>query len=161
MHDLPQVVLSDHLKSFISWRIKVHDEGQYSHGMWHVEPGIFVSQGWILKIVPAEAYMLEDYRLKFWRPALNPGQRIILRKAIYAELNKPLLFKLYDPVGVIGQRLNIPALNIPFLDYCTEFVVSPLRYVGMNYDKHSTPGSLNRDFNADPRWSVAGYWLRD
>ena len=161
VHDLPMVVLSDNLQSFISWRIKVHDKGAYSHGMWLVEPGVLISQGSMLKKVEAKEYMYPYNRLKFWKPELTSGQRIILRDAIYEQLEKHWVFRIYDSIGILGQLIGLPRLNVPFLHYCTENVVAPLKSVGMDYGRHPSPFSINKLFNADPRWKVAGYYLKD
>jgi len=65
--DLPLMVFSDNMRSFLSWGIKAHEHGCYNHFMWMIEPDKFISQDWILHEVPVEEYLKGKHRLKFVR----------------------------------------------------------------------------------------------
>lgn len=158
--DLPYVVLSDSLRSLFGLLIKQHTEGSYSHAMLMVEPGVFASQGFLLKNEPVEKYM--KCRLKFWKPQLTDDEKEILRKAVSIKLSLPWHKRIYDIPGIIGQGINLPDFNIPGLNYCSEFVDEMLTCTGFDYGQHNTPTSLNTKFKDNPEiWKVAGYWFSD
>jgi hypothetical protein len=159
--DLPLVVLSDSMLSFLGWGIKAHTSGEYSHAMMMVQPGVFASQGWIFNNVNVAEYCKPSYRLKFWKPEITIPQKNIILEYIQAELSKPWYKRRYDILGVIGQALNIRCINNPWSKYCSEHVSATLAAAGFAYGKHPSPSDLNRYFIKDPKWSVLGYWLQD
>ena len=153
---LPLFVLSDKLNSPFSFAVKRHESGFYNHCMWYHRPGYFASQDWIFHEVPVTQY-LKTHRLKFWT---NLGwtkfQRLIIRARIEMALNKPWWKRLYDPVGLVGQALNLNWLQIPGFDICSD-KGRFFRYVDRGYKlAHPSPPDVNRWLkeNKNPGYTV-------
>lgn len=159
--DLPLWVLSDDMRGFFSWGIKAHSQGNYSHIMSMVRPRYFATQSWTYRKVPIERYMKNYYRLKFWKPDLNPELKKILMQTVMRELNQPWWKRRYDFLGILGQALKIPWLNNPWRDYCSEKEAEHLRLVGMDIFRHPSPSQINSYFKTIPQMSVLGYWQED
>jgi len=149
--DMPLLVLSDNVRSWISWRIKWHTSrnrspGYYNHAMWMFERGMVATQGVLYHKESIDRYLGGKYRLKFWRGKhwTNTDCWIII-DAIKYKLALPKRKRLYDPVGVLGQRLRLRWLNIPSLDYCSESAAEFLRMAEPRMVvKHPSPADLNR-----------------
>ena len=87
--DLPLMVFSDNVRSWVAARIKSLTEGWYNHFMWMVEPGQFVTQNSMLCSVPVSEY-LDTHRLKLWsNPDWNEDEKFLLRMKVKYDLRKP------------------------------------------------------------------------
>ena len=160
--DLPLVTLSDNLAGFFGWQIRSHTNGQYSHIMVMVEPGKFVTQSWTLHSTPIETYTTDLHRLKFWQPNFTKKQKELFKNYIDAELAKPAWKRRYDILGVIGQKMNIPGINNPFTNYCSEAASEAILAAGWDYGKHPSPIDMNDAFKLDEeKWKLFGYYFKD
>jgi len=143
--DLPLMVFSDNMRSFLSWGIKAHEHGCYNHFMWMIEPDKFISQDWILHEVPVEEYLKGKHRLKFvrgtnWNFIQNTRIRIALRLA----LNKRWYKKLYDPLQILGIAVGFKWLQVPGLEICSDYGYV-LKEINYNYDLvHPSPTEVNQ-----------------
>lgn len=116
----PMLVFSYGIGSPIATAITMKKKGFYNHLMWLLDPGVFASQDWLFKRVPAEKY-LDRHALKFvYGKTWGPEERKALSDAIAADLAKPWYKRLYDPLAIAGQALDINWLQIPGLDICSD-----------------------------------------
>ena len=120
--DLPLMVFSDNIRSFLSWGIKAHEKGCYNHFMCMVSPEKVVSQDWIFHEVPLDKYLNNKHRLKFVRGSkwdFVNKQRI--RIALNVMLRRKWYRKLYDPLQIVGKAIWCDWLQIPGLNICSDY----------------------------------------
>jgi hypothetical protein len=144
--DLPLMVFSDNMRSFLSWGIKVHEHGYYNHFMWMMAPGKFVSQDWILHEVPSEKYLEGKHRLKFVRGSdWNFVQKTRIRIALRLALNKSWWKKLYDPVQILGIAVGCKWFQIPGNSRICSDYGYVLKEFDHDYDLvHPSPTEINQ-----------------
>jgi len=158
--DLPMIMLTDNLRSFISWGIRHHTKGNYSHIGFIIHPKMFASQLLTFKEVPIENYMKPYYRLKFFIVNLDKKKREEIIKTVEELLNQPFYKKTYDFLGILGQFLNIRFINDPFHHYCSEIVADVLRKYIILPLKPS-PSDLNRIMSKNDNFRYYGHWVSD
>lgn len=160
---LPFLVLSDNLWSVLSWRIKGHTKGYYNHVMWMHRPKTVASQDHVYHERPIDKYLTDKHRLKFWyKPAWELTERNAIVDAIEARLRQPWYRRIYDYPGIIGQRLRIPSLNVPSLNFCSEDAAQILWAAGEEFPaKHPSPADINRWCKATEGWEVYGFFDPD
>jgi hypothetical protein len=130
---LPCIVLVDNMQSWLSWRIKAHTKGNYSHVMWMVRPFHFLSQdvGHGFREVPLADYMKPYIRMKFVQPAFTQAELLQLQVILATKLEHG---KEYDLLGIIGQRLGLKWLQNPKKDYCSEGVAKDMAEIDYPID---------------------------
>jgi hypothetical protein len=160
---LPMLVLSDGLRGFFSWAIKVHEEGAYNHLMWLYKPGLLASQNFTYQSQPVRDYA-KGYRLKLWYcKAWTKEQQQSIIKAIEEKLAKPWYRIIYDVPAIIGQAVELPWIQTPGIDICSDSG-EYLEVGGDNNYKlfHPDPEQVNRFMNKYPeRYEVYGRYLPD
>jgi len=166
--DMPLVVLTDHLSSWVSklivWHsnLRHHEKHDYSHAMIMIRPGFFASQGAVFKQVPMEGY-LGGHRVKLWRRKdwdLPARARIVAR--VRRQLGEPWRKRRYDALGIVGQWLDSLTgmgrwLNRNDRYYCSERVASHLAEEPILLN-HPSPADLDRYFESSPHWEVYGVY---
>ncbi len=158
----PMAVLSDNLGSPVAGAIKGHTSGAYNHFMWLIGPGIIASQDWFFKQVSVGEYLEGEHRLKIWHnPAWTQEERVRILDAIWRDLQKPWYRKLYDWPAIVGQALDLPWLQIPGIDICSDkgrhlAVVDP-RYCLV----HPDPQDINAWLQATDGYEVYGRFIPD
>jgi len=158
---LPLLVLSDNLRSFISWGIKAHQHGDYNHLMWMHRPGFVVTQGWTLREDPIEKY-LPTHRLKFWTGQYwSPQNRRQVCRALYRAARQPWYKRVYDPLQILGKFLNIPWIQLPGLNICSDHadILSMLQV--WERGRHLSPPEVNRRMIEIPTNVVYGRYVPD
>jgi hypothetical protein len=158
---LPMPVLSDNLRGFFSWGIKVHEEGCYNHFMWLIRPGVLATQNCLFQAQPVRDYFAQ-YRLKFWHcPAWTAEERARIVAAIEADLAKPWWKRTYDCLAIVGQALHMDWIQTPGLDICSD-KAAYLRLVDLYYDlQHPNPEKVNWWFMTRPPYQVYGRYVPD
>ena len=150
--DMPLIVLSDNMKSFVSWRIKRHTSGEYNHAMLMAEPGLFTSQNAVYEQMPVDSYLDGKHRLKFWRGKQWTARSLErVQKHIHARMDGSWFKRLYDPFGVLGHRLYMKWSQIPGLYYCSEDVAVVLYMLEPTFNlRRPSPADINRWCKAHP-----------
>lgn len=161
--DLPLLVLTDNLTSYVSWRIKRHTRGNYNHVMWLMDQGQVASQDLFFHKTSIEPYLNGKYRVKlWWSPEWKLWDRVRLRVALNQALQRPPRLRRYDVLGILGQYIRVPALNRPRLNYCSEIAAEVLREVEPGYQaKHPSPADINRWCKGQPHMQVYGLYDPD
>jgi hypothetical protein len=160
------IILTEHTHHWVSkaivWRTKKRKEHEgYSHAMiahdtcqtetvkdfayTHSQPRAIVAyQDWLLCNKPLSGYLQGDHRLKAW--VIEPGPQWETLVWIARQVDRPWYQRRYDGLGIIGQAIGIPGLNVPWSDYCSEFVAAAVaRHLGENpFGKHPDPNDINR-----------------
>jgi len=160
--DLPLFVLSDDLRSFFSWGIRLHTKNNYSHIMIMVEPGSFVTQGFTYSKVPIKKYLKPQIRLKFWQyKNISHNTIVDIIEAVRKDLAKSWWLKQYDPIGIIGQALHLRCLQIPWRHYCTERVIKYIQLTRLPIKIRRNPGEIDKFFESREEMQVYGYWWKE
>ena len=160
--DLPLFIVSDDLQAFMSWGIRAHGKGSYSHAMIMVDSGKVVTQGWTYKEIPVGKYMKSGIRLKFWQCSnLSKGTKEAIAKAVRRDLTQPWWRKRYDGIGILGQALHIRWLNNPRTYYCSERVAKYIRIIPIPMSQHPSPSEINQIFKETDRMKIFGYYDSD
>lgn len=156
----PMPVLSDSLRGFFSWGIKVHEQGNYNHFMWLIRPGVLASQGTFFSEEPLRNY-LDRYRLKFWMTSWNDKQRATVMAAIYTALGQPWYKRIYDYPAILGQ-LFWHEFQTPGLSICSDHGCY-LKLVDPTYDlRHPDPEQVNHWLVEHPaNYQVYGRYVPD
>ena len=151
--DMPVIVLSDKLGSIISWRIKRHTSGEYSHVMWMAHPGEVGDQGVLFRIRSLVDWLDGNYRLKFWRGReWGDKQRLKVADYIQGRSSRRWFRRLYDPLGIIGQRFSMRWIQLPGLYYCSEDVAVMLQELEPSFVlRRPSPADINRWCKDNPR----------
>lgn len=142
---LPLIVFTDNIRSFLGWAIRARTKGVYNHVAFMVSPKLFLSQDAIFREVSAEKYLQGSHRLKFVgnRYWSNAVKRRIRAQAVQ-DVGQPWYKRRYDFLGIFGQLFGVDALNIPWLDYCSERVADYVRMGDPDLTpKHPCPTRLN------------------
>lgn len=142
---LPLLVLSRSYYSHFATEISIFDKSVWNHFMWMIHPGKLVSQDAIFHEVPAEDYLSGKYQLKFWTSRSWSAQsRLTLIDALEDELAEPWWKHRYDVMQIIGIKLHIRMLQIPWMRICSDWAdyikVLDKEFAG----KHLTPGEVDR-----------------
>lgn len=143
--DLPLLVFSDNMRSFLSFGIKAHQKGAYNHFMWMVHPEKFVSQGWILKEEDAAEYLKGWHRLKFvsGRHWSDMDKRAI-KSSLFNDLKRPWHKKLYDPLQIIGIAIGLKQLQLPGkIRICSDYAALLALSDGGYQMEHPSPTQVN------------------
>ena len=145
IHSLGALVLTDNLWSFMSWRIKRHTHGRYQHVMW-LAGGQLYSQEWVLLRRGMSEFLNGNHRVKIITCTEWPEQRLKqARRLMDRKMRRPWWERLYDPLGILGQRLRLTWLQLPWLDYCSESVASVLNKIDQRFsNSHPSPADLNQ-----------------
>ncbi len=161
--DLPLFVLSDDLRSFISWGIRAHSKGNYNHIMMMVRPRVFATQSFLYKEVNIKKFMKPSVRMKFWQPQIDNITKIEITDKVEKALEAPWWKRRYDFLGVAGQFLNIRWIQVPYLNYCSEREAENARLIPFCRDipKRPTPADMNRYFKTKTEMKVLGYWFEE
>ena len=161
--DLPLIVLSDDLRSILNWGIRWHTRGIYSHVMEMHKAGKFATQTFTFREVPAEKYMKNYMRLKFWRiNKLTPTQKKKWKEYVWADHNAPWIRRRYDFLGVLlGQFLGIRQIQSPFCKYCSERIADRLSLLGHYPPIKPNPTELNEYFEENENFEVYGRYFVD
>ena len=154
---LPMTVLADNARSLYGLLIRRHTGGFYNHAMMMHIPGSCVSQGACLDEIGIERYF-GRHRLKFWHnPHWTDAQRMAARAMLRYELTKPRIKRVYDVLGIFGQWINQPWIQLPWNYYCSEHVAKILGAVDEHFFMTTpSPSDLNRYFKASDEWEVYG-----
>jgi len=158
----PMIVFSDALRSWIGTAIKVHEAWSYNHVMWLVAPGVLASQDAVFHRVPITDYLQGAHRLKFWhRPLWSLEDRERILKAIEDDLALPWYRRLYDPLAIVGQALNLDWLQLPGVSICSDRA-GYLAQVDRSYNlKHPDPADVNRWLDSRGIYEVYGRFIPD
>jgi hypothetical protein len=159
---LPMPVLSDNLRSFFSWGIKVHEEGCYNHFMWMIHPGMMASQNFLFQSQSVKDYT-KGCRLKLWYcKQWTAEDRHTIIKAIEDCTNKPWYKRMYDVPAIIGKLFYQNWFVIPGLKICSDYGYI-LKLRDPEYDlPHPDPEEVNHWLEARPdRYEVYGRYLPD
>jgi len=141
----PLLVLSDNLRSFISWGIKAHQHGNYNHMMWMHRPGFVISQGLTLKEEPIDHYLKGNHRLKFWsgKDWRDDEKRALCGKfTLMPQL--PWYKRLYDPFQIIGKFFGIKWFQTPGLRICSDHADYLADLQVWETGRHLSPPEVNR-----------------
>ncbi len=158
----PMPLLSDNLRSFFSWGIKEHEEGNYNHYMWLIRPGIVISQGLFFKEEQITDYF-DKCRLKFWYcPGWTPEERKKIINAMEIDLKKPWYERIYDVPAIVGQLFHCDWFQTPGVDICSD-KGKYLKITDSNYDLfHPDPEEVNRWLMKYPdKYKVYGRYVPD
>ena len=157
----PMMVFSFGIGSPIATAIAMKEHGLYNHFMWLLSPGMLATQDVTFRMMPVENYM-EKHALKFvYNKMWQTEDRAKLRKALDAGLAKPWYRRLYDPLAIVGQALNLEWLQVPGLDICSD-KAKPLKLVDRNYDlKHPSPTNINNWMKKQKGYAVYGRYRLD
>jgi hypothetical protein len=142
--DLPLIVLSRNYYSHFATEIGQTTKSLWNHFMWMIHPGKFATQDWIFHEVPVVDYLDGSYNLKFWTCSIwNSVRRLLLIRTIEDYLKLPWYRRQYDVLQILGIKLHIRKLQLPFWKICSDWadeigVVDP-RFIG----HHMTPGEVN------------------
>ena len=159
---LPMPVLSDNLRSFFSWGIKVHEQGNYNHFMWMIHPGQLASQNFLYQQESVASYV-NSSRLKLWYcKKWTKEQRISVIKTIEDNLGEPWYKRMYDVPAILGQLIHCDWIQVPGFDICSDAG----RYLAMadpNYGLvNPDPEEVNRWLGQYPdQYEVYGRYLPD
>ena len=160
-HMLPLIVLSNGpglISRLIHWRTKGP-----SHSMWMHKPGMVASQS----VHFHERFLMDIIEdgatLWFWHClAWSVDMRVVLSRYIQMKLDLPWYTTRYDWLGIVGQAINVPGINVPGLSYCSENVRDGLYLMEgehVNCGGHPTPAALERWFMAHEDFQLYGTYV--
>ena len=161
--DLPLMVLSDNMLSFISFGIKAREAGMYNHFMWMHKPGQFLSQGLWLKEENVEKYLSGRHRLKFWtNKGWTGDEKSLLREVLREKAARPWYQTLYDPIQIIGKLLGISWLQIPGVVICSDHI----DYISVvdkfwQTQRHLSPPEINKLLKWNSDYACYGRYMLD
>jgi len=164
--DLPILVLVDDLTPGIyGHAIKIHQHGSYTHSMWvyRLSNGypVCISQELELTERVLNEFLTGNYLLKFWHnPKWTNKQREKVTKVMWRDLKRPWYARLYDFLGIVGQALHLPFINIPWLHYCSENAGKYLQILEPSFkQRHPDPKDLNTWGNENEQMQVFGRFI--
>ena len=159
---LPMIVLCDDRRGFLGFIIKTHEGGNYNHEMIMRKPGWVVTQNNVLKEIPIADYMKDNVLMKFWKPAISKEDILVINKEIDKDLAKKWWQRSYDFVGLFGQALWMPWLQMPGAYFCSEWVAHIFRFL-KNWSwlaATRSPVVHNKSYEEHPdQVATAGYWF--
>ena len=157
----PKLVFCDSTFGLFGLLIRKKTKGMYSHFMIEVSPGMVASQGFLFRLQDIQDY--QHYHLKYvvgirW----SPEARIEILEEVKKFLKKPWYRRLYDIIGVLGKAIGLEKLNIPGLNYCSEWG-RLIRIADPEFDlKSPTPTDINVWTKArNDRYKVVGRYSPD
>lgn len=158
----PMFVLSDNMRSLMSWGIKVHERGSYNHIMLLMPGGRVATQDLTFREVPVTEYLKGRHRLKFWHcPLWTVDQRHTILANVYRDLDRPWYKRIYDPLAIVGQLVRLDWIQTPGLDICSD-KARYLALVDPLYDlAHPDPENVNRWLEESRRYQVYGRYIPD
>jgi hypothetical protein len=157
----PMIVLSDNIRSFVSWGIKAHQHGNYNHLMWLISPDTVATQDWLFRKQSLSKFF-KTHRLKFWyNPIWTKEDKSKIIGAIEHELNKSAYMRHYDCLAIVGQLLHMEWLQIPWIDICSD-KANYLKVADKRYNlKNPSPPDVNRWLEKNKEYSVYGRYIPD
>lgn len=117
---------------------------EVTHSCWLNKPRKVASQNLLYNETDIETY-LKTYNIRFlYNRDWTADTRGLVQKEIQRKLDAPWYKQRYDTVGIVGQYLHLPVLNIPWLRYCSESVADDIRLTGgpSSPPKHGNPAQL-------------------
>jgi len=158
----PMIVLSDNMRSLLSWGIKVHEAGSYNHIMVLLPGGRVATQDLTFREVPVADYLTGRHRLKFWHcPLWTIDQRRTILANVYRDLDQPWYKRVYDPLAIVGQLVRLDWIQTPGLDICSD-KARYLALVDAGYNlRHPDPEDVNRWLEKSGRYQVYGRYIPD
>lgn len=158
----PALVLTDHLASWVSWRIKAHSKGYYSHAMLFLPDGRLISQGWMLRVADWDSYLDGKHRVKLWTCEAWKGETAVRRitRQVDRYLESGPRRRRYDWLGIVGQALGLRWINFRGRTYCSEFVSAVLRKSSVEApaDRYPSPADLDLWCRSNPKMQVAALY---
>uniref|UniRef100_A0A6M3IZI7 Uncharacterized protein n=1 Tax=viral metagenome TaxID=1070528 RepID=A0A6M3IZI7_9ZZZZ len=155
----PFLVLTDNLSSWLSWKIKNHSHGFYSHSMWMTRNGIVATQGWMYKEQSIYDFLKGNHRVKLWfSPDWGTLDRARIKRRINERLAETKRALRYDWIGIIGQALGFRKLNLKGRSYCSEESASVLAVVEPFGIEHPTPADLDAWCREHEQMAVYGVY---
>ena len=162
----PLIVLSDNLWSWISFAIKSHTSGRYSHIMMLYDRERLATQDFSgFRSVSVRKYLTGKHRLKFWyNKNWSERECKTMIREIRSELSEPAGRKKYDFLGIAGQWLGIRWLQNKRKDYCSERVRRPLKKIDSDLRElpdPADPSEYDVFFKKYGEWEVFGIYDPD
>lgn len=155
--DLPLFVLSSNKVSPFSQGIQLWTSSIWNHAMWMVRPQRLITQGLTLREVPIQHFLRGKHSLKFWyNPDWTQEDKILIRRKLREQLNRPLYNRVYDWFGIVGQGIRNPVLQFNNRMYCSEMASEVFSAVEPYMDKHPSPAELDHWCQAARRMKVYG-----
>lgn len=160
--DLPLIVLTDDRRSFLSWAIKHHSQGNYNHSMIMVKEDFFVSQDFAgYREVQIKTYQKNHIRLKFWKVKdITTEEKQKINEAVVRDLKAPWFKRRYDFLGIAGQFLGLRWINNTWTRYCSERIRDYYKDI-LKLPVHPTPSEINAICKTSSRMNEYGYWEDD
>lgn len=154
------IVQVDRPDSVIGALIKRYTDGPDNHSMLLIGNGQVATQGWLYRLESISLW--RDCNMTVWySPKWTAAGRDRALAYVNGKLAKPWYKRRYDFLGVLGQRLGISRLNIPYIQYCSEDVAAALHLLNPEYqEKHPSPNQLRKWFLEDPDMHVYGRYER-
>lgn len=157
----PKLVFCDSAFGLFGFLIRRKTKGSYSHFMIEVGPGMVASQSFLFRL--QDILDFKFYHLKYvvgvhWTSEAR--QQII--DEINVRLKLPWYRKLYDIVGVLGHAIGLEKLNIPWLNFCSEWG-RLVKIADPEFDLESpTPTDINEWTKArKDKYKVVGRYTPD
>jgi len=142
--DLPLIVLSRNYYSLFATEISVFDHSIWNHFMWMIHPGKLVTQNIFLQEVPISTYLEGKHNLKFWTcDRWRNINKLLLIRTIEECLAKPWYMRRYDVLQLVGIKLGIRKLHIPWMSICSDWADKILIMDNQFIGNHMTPGEVN------------------
>lgn len=140
----PMMAFSYKLGSHVAAAIAAKDHGYYNHFMWVLRPGVVASQDILFKRVPLKDY-LDMHTMKFvYSQNWTAEDRAKMLKAINEDLSRPWYRRIYDPVAILGQAVNVNGFQLPGADICSD-KVKYIKLVEPGFNlKYCSPIDINR-----------------
>lgn len=167
--DLPLLVLTDDIRSFFNWATTAHTKGNYGHIMTMNEQWIYDSMMFSgFRRVPVSVYDKPSMIIKFWSVKCDQNQKEALLACVKEYAARPWIKRRYDPLGIIGQLLNIPMIQSPLGEYCSEVfgkfiknynhLKTSVAPIDPEFPLRKSPAALNRYMESRPdMYKIYGY----
>src|SRR3990167_1684869 len=156
----PVFIQSADTRSFLAWGIRERTKSNWNHSMVLYKKGRVVSQGWFLKEIDIGEYMKPGGLLKFWICGdITTKERTAIMFKIAARLKLPKLRRRYDVLGIVGQFFGLRWFNIPWLNYCSEFIRTLVLVLFADVRGEPTPEDIDSLFKSKDRMKLLGYYI--
>lgn len=155
--DLPLMVLSRNYYSHIATEITEFQGSVWNHFMWMIHPKKVVSQDMLLHEIGIENYLQGKHQLKFWASSKwGSINRLLLVRTLEDCLKKPWYKRRYDVLQILGIKLHLRKLQIPWMRICSDWA-DELKLMDKNFiGEHMTPGEVNEWCKKQETYSVYG-----
>ncbi len=155
--DLPLIVLSRNYYSHFATEISEFQGSIWNHFMWAIHPGKVVTQGFLFKDVDFKNYLTGKHQLKFWTSSKWTSiRRLLLTRTLEDCLNQPWYLRRYDFLQILGIKLHIRKLQIPWLKICSDWA-DEIKLMDKTFlGEHMTPGEVNEWCKKQDTYSVYG-----